>query len=128
MANISENFKFIIDSTTYTQLVHPDDGSTLSRLSEKVKGDGYYGRSDGFHSVQYNLSDFEGIISVQATLATTPAESDWFYAPITEHDAINTIANQTGSFIYNFTGNYVWVRISVSSWTAGNILSCLINH
>jgi len=129
MATNSEIFEFNIDAVSDVLLTHPGDSNTLNYSSDKLRGDGYYGRSDGLHTVQYNLSGFLGSISVQATLESNPTEDDWFYAPITLHTATNTgDENSTGSFIYNFTGNYVWVRINVASWTDGSVRSAVLNH
>ncbi len=101
----------------------------MSVTGENFKGDGYYGRSDGFHTVQYTVTGFVGTISVQATLATSPTESDWFTVSDSVHTstAIQTV-NSDGSFIKNFTGNYVWVRAKVTNLTAGTVNSILLNH
>ena len=56
----SETFNFVISSTNYTQLTHPGDSTVTTRTSDKLKGDGYYGRSDGLHSIQYNVNGFLG--------------------------------------------------------------------
>jgi hypothetical protein len=104
---------------------HVGDSSTQTATGDKYKGDGYYSRADGFHTVQYNLAnEFRGRVVIQATLATTPVEADWFDVADTE----NTYTGSTGSFMYNFTGNYVWVRAYVDTWTAGTINSITLNH
>lgn len=102
---------------------------TQSVTGSNFKGDGYYGRSDGFHTVQYTVTGFVGTVSIQATLATSPTESDWFTVSDSVHTstAIQT-TNSDGSFIKNFTGNYVWVRAVVTNWTAGTVNSILLNH
>ena len=46
--------------TIMSNQVHAGDSTTTTVTGEKFKGDGYYGRSDGFHTVQYNLADFNG--------------------------------------------------------------------
>ncbi len=111
--------------------VHPGDSTTETVTGDDFKGDGYYGRSDGFHTVQYNITGFQGKIKMQATLAVDPADADWFTLDATEHETIG-FANDgpiaTGSHIKNFTGNYVWVRAVVSSWTDGTVNSILLNH
>ena len=110
---------------------HVGDSSIQSHTGEKYKGDGYYGRSDGFHTVQYNISGFQGKIKMQATLAVNPVETDWFTLDTTEHETIgfaNDGPTATGAHIKNFTGNYVWVRAVVSSWTVGTVNSILLNH
>lgn len=128
MANNSEIFNFTIDSTLVAQLTHPGDSSVKTYYSENLKGDGYYGRSDGFHSVQYNLTGVIGNIAIQATLATIPTEEDWFTVTTSLHQASESNNNRSGSFIYNFTGNYVWLRVSVTDYTDGSVRSVVLNH
>mgnify|MGYP000901047855 CR=1 FL=1 len=38
---------------------HPGDSTIESHTGEKFKGDGYYGRADGLHTVQYNSRHVE---------------------------------------------------------------------
>ena len=125
----SENFEFTVDGTDVVQLTHPNDSTVQSRTSNKLKGDGYYGRADGFHTVQYNLSGntedtFTGSIEIQATLAVNPVDADYFTITSTSQ----TYNGNYGSYIFNFTGNYVWLRVKVSSWTDGTIGSIVLNH
>jgi len=109
--------------------VHPGDSSTESITGEKFKGDGYYGRADGLHTVQYNLNGFIGTISMQASLAVMPVEADWFTInPATHSSEESDGTNASGAFIYNFTGNFVWVRVIVQDWTDGSIRNILLNH
>jgi hypothetical protein len=108
---------------------HLGDSSVQSLTGDKYKGDGYYGRSDGFHTVQYNVNGFIGSIVMQGTLAIEPTSDDWFTLSATEHNSANdSSANNTGGFIYNFTGNYVWVRAIISNWTDGTVNSIYLNH
>ena len=107
---------------------HPNDSTTETVLGQQFKGDGYYGRSDGFHTIQITVSGFEGSILMQATLATEPTANDWFDVTGTTHTAPTAVhANSTGSFFYNFTGNFVWVRAKVV-YTEGTINSIKLNH
>jgi hypothetical protein len=125
----SEIFNFTVNGTDVAQLTHPSDSTSQTRTANKIKGDGYYGRADGFHTVQYNVAGFIGKIVVQATLAVTPAEADWFTLSATEHVSANdSSTNGDGSFIKNFTGNYVWIRIYVYDWTDGTVNSIILNH
>ena len=115
--------------TILTANTHPGDSTTETVTGEKYKGDGYYGRSDGFHTVQYSLDGFIGSVNIQATLAIEPTADDWFTLSgtnLTSADDSSNFAN--GSFMYNFTGNYVWVRAVVSSWTDGTVNSIKLNH
>lgn len=128
---------------------HPGDSSSQTVTGNLFKGDGYYGRSDGLHTVQIDLVDFVGVIEVQATLAIDPAEGDWFTVELSSSTTVAGTVDTTGAVSagetvvtsslsystattannnYNFTGNYVWIRTYVTNWTAGTINSIRLNH
>jgi len=90
-------------------------------VGDKYKGDGFYGRSDGLHTVQYSYTEFTGSIYVEATLATEPTDKDWFSVFTT------TVEQDDVSDIISFTGNYVWVRAR-AVYTDGTINSIVLNH
>ena len=62
-------------TTIMSNQTHPGDSTSTTVTGDKFKGDGYYGRSDGFHTVQMNVLGVAGTIQIQGTLATTPAEA-----------------------------------------------------
>lgn len=103
---------------------HPGDSSVQTLVGEKYKGDGYYGRSDGFHTVQYDVTGFSGSVDIQATLAINPTSNDWF--TVTGTNLTSVI--DTVTHMYNFTGNYVWVRVNITNWSAGTVNSIKLNH
>ena len=105
---------------------HPGDSSTQTVTGTAYKGDGYYSRTDGLHTVQYTVTGFNGTIEIQATLATSPVSTDWF-SIVTHTSTDSEGANATGSFLSNFTGNYVWVR-AVVEYTDGSVNSITLNH
>ena len=122
--------------------MHPGDRTAQTTFGEKFKGDGYYGRSDGLHTVQVNLTGFLGDIELQGTLAVDPTADDWFNVRLGSGQTIDTTgkfvssstskieytANETSSKTYNFTGNYVWIRTKISNWTDGTVNSIQLNH
>lgn len=111
--------------------------------SDPVKGDGYYGRSDGLHTVVWNLIGFRGTITIQGSLATEPTENDWvniklssdtsFSVDTTGSAIIGSVSqitystSTTNAFAYNFTGNFVWVRAKITNWTTGSVDSIRVN-
>jgi len=101
------------------------DGSSAAFQTTKVKGDGYYGYTDGLHTVAYFPSSFVGTIKMQASLATTPTSTDWF--DIDGTSMTNAVAGST-AVTYNFTGNFVWLRVAVSGFTSGNISKVQLNY
>ena len=112
--------------TILTQQTHPGDSSVTVITGEKYKGDGYYGRSDGIHTVQYNIDGFIGTVYIQATLETNPTDDDWF----TVYTGSYPVSNDVGTTkvnITNFTGNYVWIRSKIE-FTDGTVNSIKLNH
>tara|TARA_Y100000114_G_C11716910_1_gene306455 strand:+ start:759 stop:1133 length:375 start_codon:yes stop_codon:yes gene_type:complete len=102
------------------------DGSSATFNSDKVKGDGYYGFSDGVHTVQSRVTNLIGTIKIQGTLVKDPADTDFVdIVTVNESDGSTAITN---SFFNNFTGNFVWIRIAVSGFTAGSINSIYMAH
>jgi hypothetical protein len=131
MPALSQNLTFHTTSGTNTVLVdYPNTGTgVLSFLSDRVKGDGYFGGSDGFHTVAYNSNQyFIGTVTMQATLVSEPAEADWFN--ITNTSQVYTefdVRTQSNVDLFNFTGNFVWVRGSVRI-EEGTVLAVQYNH
>jgi hypothetical protein len=115
------NSEIILSANT-----HPGDSAETVVTGEKFRGDGYYGRSDGFHTVQYDIEDFIGTVAIQATLAVDPVNTDWFTVYTQAYPVVNDEGTST-SIIANFTGNYVWIR-SVVTYTDGTVNSIRLNH
>lgn len=138
MPSLSQGLEFITyTNTASVAVVYPlftTTNATLVYTSEKVKGDGYYGSSDGVHTVMYTYdSNFIGTVTMQATLASDPVESDWFDIVDTTtvltdtSPSYNTINVTVSSDYYNFTGNFVWVRGYVAI-DSGQVESIFYNH
>jgi hypothetical protein len=107
--------------TILSATTHPGDSTVETVTGEKFKGDGYYGRSDGLHTVQYTYNGLTGTITIQGTLVVDPGDSDWFDVHT------YTAGNETSSAVKSFTGNYVWVR-AIVEYTGGTINSIVLNH
>jgi len=128
--------------TILTANTHDGDSTVQSITGDKFKGDGYYGRSDGLHTIQVNLAGFLGDVQLQGTLAVDPTADDWFTVRLGSGQTIDTTGkifnaitskleytdNETSSKTYNFTGNYVWIRVKISNWTDGTVNSIQLNH
>ena len=131
--------------TILSNQTHVGDSSAQTVTSDKYKGDGYYGRSDGLHTVQIDLNGFKGKIELQGTLAVNPTADDWFAVTLSgAGQSVDTTGkvissgvsvskleyttNETSNTSYNFTGNFVWVRVYISNWTDGSVTSVKFNH
>ena len=131
----SNNSTFTVKSASTNKLIveeviaNEDSGASVTLdhtgfVSAKVKGDGYYNKPDGVHTVAYQVnSTMAGSIKMQGSLATTPTEDDYFDITGTTFTADQSTLISTA----NFTGNFVWIRAKATSVTAGTISSILVN-
>jgi hypothetical protein len=147
MPALSQNLTFKLKSgETVIQLPYPLNAEEpIDIVSERVKGDGYFGNSDGLHTVFWSVAGFIGTIEVQGTLASEPTESDWATITLTAPNNKYTI-DATGAVTiagvdstrytqetdtsksYNFTGNFVWIRARISEFTQGVMNGISINR
>lgn len=134
----------IISETILETQTHPSDNTVKTVIGSRYRGDGFYNRSDGLHTVQWSITNFVGVISVQATLSPNPTESDWFTVGLGNGKTFSVdttgLASQTviknvsytlpadGTSGYNFVGNYVWIRAHITNWTAGTVNNIMMSH
>lgn len=134
MPALSESLLFTpatsVGNTATVAVVYPNTATnTLVYTSQKTKGDGYFGSSDGLHTVMYVANpSFVGTVTMQATLATEPTTSDWFTVnnSSSTYTALNIRSTSTVD-IHNFTGNFVWVRGYIAI-NAGSVFMVQYNH
>lgn len=93
-------------------------------VGEKKPGASYYLAGKDLQTVNINLAGVTGNILVQATLATDPAELDWFTVHTVEANASappNTIGNLNAytNQAVNINGNFVWMRAQVQDFASG---------
>lgn len=154
MPALSQNLTFTINSSTTVALDYPNTGTTaLTYFSDIAKGEGYYGSSDGLHTVQFQINNFVGTIEMQATIASQPTTNDWFTITlgstnlnlsnpnnssfsidtsggISEYINVSSLTyTQPNSSIsiLNFIGNYTWIRAKVSNFQQGTVSSIKYN-
>lgn len=106
-------------------------GTDMNVYSEAVKGDSYYGYTDGLHTLQVSYNEYVGRFRIQATLSLNPAEADWFdIVPNTSlsgttwnnigYIQFNANAPATGSDAYTFQGNFTYIRVYVDREHVGD--------
>lgn len=131
MSGLSIGLEFpVYNNTSSVAVTYPNsETTTLVYISQKEKGDGYFGATSGFHTVQYTCSDdFVGTVTMQASLATTPETADWFEIADTSVSYTQLDDRNASTVdVFNFTGNFVWVRghIQIDN---GQVQSILYNH
>tara|TARA_B100001287_G_scaffold102232_1_gene85878 strand:- start:810 stop:1205 length:396 start_codon:yes stop_codon:yes gene_type:complete len=110
--------------------------NSATLVSDKVKGDAYFGATDGLHTVMVDLETFIGVLRIQGSLETTPGDNDWFDIDLADadftvdvsglvtkkiQDSLTYAVAETSKRSYNVSGNFVWLRANISSWTGGTI-------
>ena len=95
-------------------------GDEMNKYSDNVKGDSYYGYTDGLHTLQVTYNQYIGRFRIQATLSLDPQDDDWFdiIPSQTTGGAFNTAgyiqfnsdSPASGSEAYTFQGNYTYIR------------------
>jgi hypothetical protein len=150
MPALSQNLVFKITNgnttTNSIQVSYPNTATTaLIYNSERIKGEGYFGSNDGLHTAYWNVTGFIGTIEIQGTLASEPNEADWFTIKLID-PRIRYIVDTTGGVsifgvsssrytitttatkVYNFNGNFVWIRGRISEFTQGVMTGISINR
>lgn len=101
-----------------------------------IKGDSYFGYTDGVHTIQVSYLNFTGGFGLQATLALDPQEEDWFWVNlpgIEDFDAVpyltypkdplnptgddsieSSYIGDTGTEAFTFKGNFTYLRAVVT--------------
>jgi hypothetical protein len=106
-------------------------GEVISVTGQPIRAAGWYGPTTGFHTSSIRVLNFQGRISVQASLALTPGDNDWFsvlpegvaYWQYPRPGFVVQIPNtgETSNVGFNFTCNAIWVRAIVDrSYFASN--------
>ena len=100
----------------------------LDYTGDSVRGDGFYGFSDGIHTVQITVTDYIGRIYIQGTLASDPVEADWFNIKVNGNDdyityGVGAGTGVTSTLAYTFQGNMVYLRAKVERSHLGLIIT-----
>lgn len=101
-----------------------DSSGQLNLVGPAVKGDGFYGFSDGIHTISAKLDNFTGRLYIEATLELHPTENDWFPVmlsslnPYMEYPANPLMPTgtqgDTGVDSFVIQGNFVFVRARIN--------------
>ena len=122
-------------STRKSVLMMTNTGNDYEKVGDKIRGDSYFGYTDGIHTVQVTYQNFTGGFGIQGTLSLDPKEEDWFWIVLTDqrgnmgchpyiiypkdplHPTGSTHQNNslnmngdTGTEAFTFVGNFVYLR------------------
>jgi len=86
---------------------------------EPTRADGWYGSSDGHHTISVQVHEFIGRIHLEASLVEKPTEADWFNVAVPnfgdyiqyprQPSTLN--GKETSTIAFNVQINAAWFRI-----------------
>jgi hypothetical protein len=85
-------------------------------VGASVPAANYYGGQGSLQTILFNVDNFVGNISIQATLTDLPDSAPWF--EVTNLTATSPVDSITSNSV---VGNFSWLRAVVTDFTAGNI-------
>lgn len=114
----------LLGATTYGQASGNYDGSSMDFAGTPVTAANYYAGQGAIQTVTINVSDFVGMIYVEATLNDTEQAASWFrtdifgdgITPVTEIHPITVL------------GNFVYMRVRVLGFDGGTINSITLSY
>lgn len=104
-------------------------GAQWNVVGEPIRGNAYYGYTDGIHTVQVIYQNFIGGFGIQGTLVLDPKPEDWFWIKLNPNGDIYTPfitfpdeptaptganGGDTGSLATTFLGNFTYLRAVVT--------------
>jgi hypothetical protein len=96
------------------------DGSSQDWFGTAVKAADYYRGRGGIQTVNFNVTGFDGIIVIEATLDTDPDSAAWFNT-LNFND---TTVQRSESIV----GNFTWIRARVQNFDSGTINSVTVTY
>jgi hypothetical protein len=67
-----------------------NSGKMYNLVSQSIRADGYFGMTDGMHTVQASFTNFTGGFGLQGTLSLNPSDKDWFWIELKQILDFNT--------------------------------------
>lgn len=149
MPSLSKSFKFTVyngigTTATSSAVAYPlyPIGTTGTQhfTSFPDTAAGYYGTRNGLHTLIVNTTPtFVGTATVQATLAVSPSENDWFDVDNAEFtytttstgyippNRVGAISGPTRTEHVNFKGQFTWLRTKIAI-DSGAVITISYNY
>jgi hypothetical protein len=120
----------LLPQTTY---LNPGNGASYTVTGATNPAAAFYLGNKDLQTVNINLTNCTGNIVIQASLATTPTDSDWFKVYELEANtnapsgSPSKIASNTSMYT-NIDGNFVYMRAKVDGFATGIINFVKLNY
>lgn len=114
----------LVSDVTYGSASGNYDGSSQDWISDAVPAANYYGGQGAFQTVTYQLQDFVGVITIQATLNDHQESAPWF--DIATYGDGSTA--DTGTIPTTVLGNFTWIRAEITEFSNGTIRAITVAY
>jgi hypothetical protein len=105
----------LLPATTFGTPSGNYNGSSTSFVGNAVPAANYYGGQGSIQTLAFTVGNLTATLTTQATLYDDPTLDFWF-------DVYTLTANATSNTVTNSPiGNFSWLRVAVTNFTAGNI-------
>jgi hypothetical protein len=121
-----------------TTIIDASTGTDFNFTSIEVRGDAFYGYTDGMHTIAFYFSNFTGKVYLEGTLANAPGSTDWFPLSIDPPNDYMQLTAHTGIVARTFEGNFMFLRVRIdrdyltpannNNLVWGQISQVLLNH
>ncbi len=101
------------------------DGSSQDWASDAVRAANYYRGQGNLQTVTFSVTDFEGILYLEATLDADAETATWFNTYTYGDGSTTPLTDYHPATI---TGNFTWMRIRVEGFSGGTINSVTITY
>jgi len=114
----------LLPATSQGTAIENYNGTDLLFSGIPQKAAGYYKSSNNVQTISWHLINFVGKIVIEGTLDSDPATARYF--PLI--DLVDTLVPVTEDLVESNASNLVWIRATVSDYTAGQITKIAVSY
>ena len=105
----------LLPATTFGTPSGNYNGNSTSFIGNTVPAANYYGGQGSVQTLTFTVANLTATLTTQATLSDDPTLDFWF-------DIYTLTGNATSNTVTDSPiGNFSWLRVAVTNFTAGNI-------
>jgi hypothetical protein len=112
----------LLPATTFGTPSGNYDGSSTSFVGNAVPAANYYGGQGSVQTLTFSIANLVATLTTQATLNDDPTQPFWFDVyEVDSEGATNTVTDSP-------IGNFSWLRVAVTNFTAGSITVATVTY